>query len=520
MTDLRTHAAQLVFPRLGSRLEPEVSAEDDVDRFEELLERCPVGGLILFNAEAGSLPAALRRLQKKSEEPLFVCADIERGVGQQVMGATVFPHAAAVGRAARKRAEAAVEVGRSIAREALGCGIHIGFVPVADVDSQPDNPIISIRAFGEETEEVGRCVAGFIRGAREVGLYTTAKHFPGHGATTTDSHETLPTVEADFETLTRRDLPPFEQAVESGVEAMMTAHVRFPQLDGDTPATASRVIIQDLLRGKLRFDGLVVTDSLRMGGILEERSAAEMAPQIVAAGVDILLDPPDPEAVVEELVRAVEEGTLTRERIETSAARIRRCKEALKRRFSETVFLVPPRRLQNETGADVHHELAAAIARDGVEVHDPEQLLERQEGRLCVVVVRAHDGSGTTRLESALMQNADGLDYHELGPESGEAQHREAAAAWSASERRVLVRHARPAAWQQAHLDERQHAWCQERLAEGSALAVGLGRPLRPERWQAAAARIDTYSDVPASQQVLADLLTGVHSRSAKRSAG
>ncbi|MDX1547317.1 MAG: glycoside hydrolase family 3 N-terminal domain-containing protein, partial [Rhodothermales bacterium] len=267
-TTLADRAAQLVWPRLGSNMPPPVTVAEDAARFEALLARCPVGGVVLFNGDARATPEALARLQEAAPFPLLVGSDVERGVGQQIRGATVFPHARAFA-ALGEEAEAALEeAARITAREALACGLHVTFAPVADVNRERHNPIIATRAYGDDAATAARLVRAYVRGCRAEGLLSVAKHFPGHGGTREDSHEALPVMPDDRATLEAADLPPFRAAIDEGAEGMMTAHVVFPALDpSGMPATASRPILVELLRDALGFEGVVVTDSLLMGAI-------------------------------------------------------------------------------------------------------------------------------------------------------------------------------------------------------------------------------------------------------------
>ena len=222
---LPDQAAQLLFVRIGSNMPPARTVAEDADRIAALLDRCPIGGLVLFNGTVDETPEALAKLQRQSRFPLLVGADMERGAGQQVRGATVFPHAmafSAVGAEGPWLLEAAARVA---GREALSCGIHLTFSPVADVNSDPRNPIIATRAFSSDAAEASHFVEAFLRGSRAAGILTTAKHYPGHGNTHTDSHDGLPVVTRDADTLAAVDLAPFRAAMHAGVDAVMTAHV-------------------------------------------------------------------------------------------------------------------------------------------------------------------------------------------------------------------------------------------------------------------------------------------------------
>jgi hypothetical protein len=207
------------------------------------------------------------------------------------------------------------------AREARAVGINWVFAPVADLDVVPDNPIVQTRAFGAEPQRVATMVRNWVEGCQAAGALACAKHFPGHGRTSVDSHVTLPVVDARRDTLEATDLVPFGVAVEAGVASVMTAHVAFPGLDPEgLPATLSGPILADL-RERLGFEGLVVTDALIMDGALVGRRESDAALEAIRAGVDVLLYPNDPRRVCDAFDQAVAAGTLPRERLAQSLER-------------------------------------------------------------------------------------------------------------------------------------------------------------------------------------------------------
>src|ERR1700751_399109 len=206
----------------------------------------------------------LNRLQQDSKLPLLVAADFERGLSMRLYGGAVFPHAMAFGAAGKTGyAEA---FGRITAEEARAIGVHWNFFPDADVNSNPANPIINTRSFGEDPQQVSDLVAAYIQGARDHGMLTTAKHFPGHGDTATDSHLDVAEVTGNRDRLQSVELPPFRKAIAAGVDAVMVAHVTVPALEPDPNrvATTSPAVVTDLLKNQLGFQGMIVTDALDM----------------------------------------------------------------------------------------------------------------------------------------------------------------------------------------------------------------------------------------------------------------
>ena len=221
--------------------------------------------------------------------------------------------------------------GEVTAREARALGVHWIFYPVADVNNNPDNPIINIRSFGENPEAVAAQVKAFIEGAhadKKNYALTTVKHFPGHGDTAVDSHMNMPVITADRERLDRVELVPFKAAIEAGVDSVMTAHIAVPALSPPgIPSTLSPAILTDLLRKDLGFKGIVVTDALEMAGIVKDFSTGDAAVRALEAGADVLLMPTDPDAVVKAVTAAVQSGRLTRQRIQESVIKVLAAKE-------------------------------------------------------------------------------------------------------------------------------------------------------------------------------------------------
>ncbi|HXY48841.1 MAG TPA: glycoside hydrolase family 3 protein [Terriglobales bacterium] len=274
----------------------------------------------------------LNRLQAAAKLPLLIAGDFERGVlPPSLFGTTVFPHAMAFGAAGNPAY--AEEFGRITAEESRALGVHWNLFPVADVNTNPANPIIGTRAFGENPRQVADLVAAYIRGAQAYRMLTTAKHFPGHGNTGADSHLAVASVNEDLQFLSAVDLPPFRKAIAAGVDAVMTAHIRVPALDPDPNhvATTSPQIITGLLRHQLGFKGMIVTDALDMAGLssLYAANSGRAAVDAFKAGNDVLTMPDDLEASYRALLAAVRTGEISRERLDASVLKILRAKASL-----------------------------------------------------------------------------------------------------------------------------------------------------------------------------------------------
>jgi len=292
-----------------------------------------VPGFILFGGSADAAGSAARELTRRSGRPLLLGADLERGAGQQFRGATPLPPLSALGALGDMRA--LWEAGALTGREAVSLGIPWIFAPVADLALEPENPIVATRALGDDPGRVAAQVEAWVQGCLSAGGIPCVKHFPGHGRTVEDSHAVLPVVGESAHDLRDGDLVPFARAVSAGVPSVMTAHVSYPSLDpSGAPATRSRAMVEGLLRGEMGFGGVVVTDALIMEGAGEAASAVVEA---LAAGVDLLLYPPD-DVPVEDLRReALASGRLDAEAAGASARRV----EALLRRVPQPL---PPSR--------------------------------------------------------------------------------------------------------------------------------------------------------------------------------
>ena len=304
--------------------------EPPAAKLQYWLQQLGVGGVILLGGSAGELALRCEQLQDWAKIPLLIAADIEEGVGQRFSGATWFPPPMAISSIARKnKSEAqhyAEQMGAITAQEALAIGINWVLAPVVDTNNNPENPVINVRAFGETPACVIYLATAFIRGAKAYPVLTTAKHFPGHGDTATDSHLDLPVLPHSLTRLAEIELPPFKAAIAAGVDAVMSAHLLIPSWDAEQPATLSERILTQQLRGSLGFEGLIVTDALVMGAIAN-RYGANVAPVLaVEAGADILLMPVDPEGAIQAVCKAVESGRISQSRIRASVERIRHAK--------------------------------------------------------------------------------------------------------------------------------------------------------------------------------------------------
>ncbi len=283
------------------------------------------GGFVFFGGQPEAVRTLTAELQDRAERPLLLASDLERGAGQQFPGLTEFPPPGAL--AALDDPDVISAAATTTAREALDLGINWVLAPDADLDIEPANPIVQTRSFGSDPAMVGVDAGTWVRSCQEAGALACIKHFPGHGRTTRDSHDEVPTVDADLATLEATDLVPFRIGIAAGVATVMTGHLRVPALDpSGTPATFSAPILT-YLRDTLGFRGLIVTDALMMGAAVKD-AATNPSVRALAAGCDVLCYPADPVAAHEAITDAIRQGVLSEERVDEA---MRRYGEALLR---------------------------------------------------------------------------------------------------------------------------------------------------------------------------------------------
>ncbi len=296
---MTTALARLVFPALRWRRE---SFDHERAKIDAALA-AGVGGFIIFGGTREAVTALTAELRRQAGRPLLIGADLERGAAQQLQGLTELPPPAALGYL--DDLDATYTAGVVTGSEARAVGINWAFAPVCDLDIEPRNPIVQTRSFGADPQRVGEHAAVWIRGLQEHGVLACAKHYPGHGRTTRDSHETLPQVTAPPAELQEVDGTPFECAIRAGVGSVMSAFVAYPAWDLSGRAASFSPEILGYLRDSLNFGGLVVTDALIMAGATAAQAEAAATVTAIAAGCDALLYPEDFQAVLDALDGAV-----------------------------------------------------------------------------------------------------------------------------------------------------------------------------------------------------------------------
>lgn len=369
----RSMPFQLIMARLDGGRIGDARYEAEITR----LVRQGIGGFILFGGDKEQVVPFVRHLQTVAEIPLFIASDTERGVGQQIRGTTRFPSQMAVAAAINRNDPGDIALlDRALdawSSEARHMGINMVFTPVLDVNLNPANPIICTRAFSDDPRTVSwfgkRYIAAFV----SWGLLGCAKHFPGHGDTAMDSHISLPLIDKELEDLWAVEFRPFADAIDAGVPCIMAGHIVMPSVDS-LPASLSPSVIERLLRGRMGFKGLVITDALNMSALTDYE---RIAPMSLQAGADVLLHPADPESTLREVLDAVEKSVLDAQIIEKALTRILGTKKMIAAGFSGSVDYA------------AHREIADALfARAVTVVKDAPGLKNRPlaAGRLLVPV--------------------------------------------------------------------------------------------------------------------------------------
>ena len=315
--------------RIGQMLMVQAYSNRDESHTKEvqrIIDRYQVGGVIFFQGEAGQQVKMTNKFQQTSEIPLLIAIDGEVGLGMRLKNVITYPRHMELGAIQDNRL--IYQMGWDIAAQMKRMGVHLNFAPVADINNNPENPVINTRSFGENREHVTAKVIMLMKGMQDNGLLVTAKHFPGHGDTDSDSHHTLPVIPHSLERLDSIELYPFREAIKEGLSGIMVAHLQVPSLDDREfrPTTLSRPVITNLLKNKMEFHGLIVTDALNMKGASDHYETGELEVEAVKAGNDILLMPGDIGRAIAAIKRAVRKGDILAEEIDESCRKILRAK--------------------------------------------------------------------------------------------------------------------------------------------------------------------------------------------------
>jgi beta-N-acetylhexosaminidase len=482
-----------------------------------LVEEFGAGGMLFGPGRPMTQVTMANDLQEKAERPLLVAQDTEWGVGMRIDAATSFPPAMAIG--ATRDASHAFRVGYATAREARALGVHQLYAPVADVNNNPENPIINIRSFGGSPSLVGTMASAFVRGAQRGGTLATVKHFPGHGDTDVDSHVNLPVLRFDRARLDTLELPPFRQALDAGVQSVMTGHLALPELATDSvPATLSRPLTHDLLREDLGFDGLVVTDALSMQAVTRTFGVGETAVRVLGSGADLVLMSTNPWAAHDAIRTAVTNGRLDTTEINDSVRRLLEMKQQLDLHDAREVPLTTTR---HQVARRSHEVLSRTVARESLTLlANTDSLLpltppEQYEALVVTLSDSEYPGTSDTFVDQLRGQSAiKSLDTRRLDPRSDSTdveEHLEAAPDYDVV---IVPSFLQVEAWKGSiGLSDRHHNFLEAVVRQGDSppvAFVAFGNPYAPTGLEPAPdAILAAYGSGESSQQAAAQALVG-----------
>ena len=478
-----------------------------------------IGGVTMSLGTPIEVAVKINAMQRLSKVPLLVASDLEPGLSRLKGGifapylltagsATLIPSNMAIG--ATGRADDAWQAGRIIGLEGRAVGINIAFAPTVDVNNNPSNPVINTRSFGEDPAAVGRMSAAFIRGLQSVGMVATAKHFPGHGDTETDSHHALAVVRSSRARLDSIELVPFRAAIDAGVGSFMTAHIALPALGTPgVPATLVPAVVTGLLRDTLRFRGLTFTDAMTMEAVGQGYGVEESAVLAVKAGADILLKPGDVRRSIDAVMAAVERGEIAAARIDSSARR------SLELKARTGVAFAPfrdPDSLRTVVGARAHWDSARAIARRAVTLLRDEQSLIPLAGRppvtLVTYVPELELEAG--RVFAAELAKVARLRALRIGPQTGQETLDSIARDAARSERIIVSTHVRRIEGEgRVAVPARIASWIDSLAAARPLIVVAHGNPYVIRQFPRVSTYMVTYGIDPSLELAAVQAILG-----------
>lgn len=481
--------------------------------FKEIIENYHIGGVIYFNWSANigtpldaeqvnGLSNGLQEIamEQDSAIPLFISTDQEGGIVQRVTEpGTVFPGNMALG--ATRSEEYATESANILGNELQSLGINTDFAPSLDVNMNAENPVIGVRSYSEDPELVSDLGIAQIKGFKEQNVIASAKHFPGHGDTDTDSHAGLPVIDHDLETLHEVDLKPFRDAIDEGIDSIMTGHIEVPALDNSgLPSTLSKPILTDLLRDDMGYEGLIITDSLGMEGVNEIYSPDQVPVEALKAGVDVLLNPPDVEVAYDGVLEAVESGEISEERLDESVYRI------LSEKAEKGMFDDPytdPGAIEN-IGTDDHLQKADEIAEKSMTlVQNDDDLLPLNPESAGSVLVTGPEDANPEQLSNQLADQDMDIDRFATDADPSESQIEKAVEKAEDSDEVIVTTHT-------ANTNDAQQQLIEQLEETGKPVVVaGFGNPYDLQAFPEVDAYINTYSDLHVSVPALANVITG-----------
>ena len=471
-----------------------------------------VGGFTVFRGEANSIAALTNEAQRLSKIPLFFTADYERGLRMQSRTGT--PFTTAMGVAAAGDVSAANREGRIICEEMRAIGVNWLFGPVADINNNPDNPVINIRSFGADPRMVGEYASSLSKGVKDAGCLATLKHFPGHGDTATDSHIGLSVVPLDRARLDSVELVPFRMAIENGVDSVMTAHVAVPKVTGDElPGTLNPKISTDILRKELGFNGIITTDSMEMGAITKNFPNGRSAVMAVKAGADVVLFPPDADKAIDAIEAAVKSGEISETQIDGSVRRLLAAKYRIGLVQNRFVDLAKVNQLierpENVRDAAATAERSITLLRNADNVLPTST--DKANKTLFVVIAADDDAAEGAVLVPEIQRRAPKVKAVRLDPRSTAEEYQKVLSDESAYDSIVLAPFVKRAALKgTVALPENQTAFVKQMLATGKPVAVvAFGSPYLIRQFPEVKNYVVTYGIEDIAQNAAARAMFG-----------
>lgn len=352
---------------------------------DSLVTKHGIGGIIVFQGDRSQAQAVIERFQSKSKIPLLTAMDAEWGPSMRLSDEPRFPYAMTIG--AANDAKLSEHIGALMGQECRELGIHLNFAPVADVNSNPNNPVIGFRSFGENPRKVGTHVAALVRGMEGQSVLTSIKHFPGHGDTDTDSHKELPLVNNSYLQIRAIDFVPFKDGIDAGASTVMIAHLNVPSLDSTgTPSSLSKPIIHGYLKGELGYNGLVVSDALGMKGVANKYGKTEVVVKAFEAGCDILLMPESVVKAIDAIEAKVNAGEISEQDIDI------RCKRVLAAKH-KAVIAPKEMKTYTESERDLYRKLVFEKAITVLKNDNKVLPINRFDKKIAVITVGKYTGS-------------------------------------------------------------------------------------------------------------------------------
>lgn len=504
--------------KIGQMIMPWVNAEfmnEDDPKFQRLVnlvQKLKVGGFIFFEGNILNQVHLTNKMQELAEIPLLISADFERGLGMRLTDATEFPYSMAV--AAADDVNLTYQMGRIVSAEARALGVHQNYAPTADINENPKNPIINIRAYSEDRDLTVKHALAFIAGSSEEGAITTVKHFPGHGGSDVDSHSDLPLLTHSKETFESIDLAPFREAIKAGVQSVMVGHLEVPAFEQNpgVPASLSEPIISGLLKKDLGFTGLVVTDAMNMSALTKYYESDAAAVMAVNAGNDILLFPPDENKSFTGLINAVQKGSISMDRIDYSVRKILAAKRSLGLHNKRFVDMNEVDEVLNKKS---HKRLAQLIADKSI------TLVKNNDDIIPIDPYRFHKTSvifltdtkkpETYPMKDMLKEKFRNLKYTSLGKKSKPAEYKSALALADRSDLVLVPIFAKARSSNSGNLPE-NHSRLVKQLSEMNipVIFMSMGNPYMLSEFPEAPVYLCSYGDPVVSQRAMVNAISGM----------